>query len=338
MKFIRDLIDQKSQELEAARPIDDANALTQNSAELMEPDLHEQSEAASQEPTDDAPFEADDTYRVLEPSMDESPMESFEEQDRDIHTAAAETIWDEVDGDEETENLFESDSELVEPFEDGQESAGDILSEFVDDVQTVEEVALDLSSVEPPNQEAFKPEGDHEPDDMPSFEAEAWENDVDDVETASETPSLSVVDAVREAHPELQKVLQPQMDAVTEPPELAAEAAPEVEQATSPVEVPLPAGGRGKGRAGRAKTRLLGFNAAMGSDTDPFSKAAKAEGEDGYTKFPVGWLVVTDGPGRGAAFTLFNGVAQIGRGEGQTIRLDFGDNSIFTRAPRRDCL
>ena len=28
------------------------------------------------------------------------------------------------------------------------------------------------------------------------------------------------------------------------------------------------------------------------------------------------------------AFTLFDGVSQIGRGEGQSVRLDFGDNSI----------
>ena len=46
------------------------------------------------------------------------------------------------------------------------------------------------------------------------------------------------------------------------------------------------------------------------------------------TRFPVGWLVVVKGPGRGEAFTLQTGVAQIGRGAGQQVRLDFGDNSI----------
>ena len=44
--------------------------------------------------------------------------------------------------------------------------------------------------------------------------------------------------------------------------------------------------------------------------------------------FPVGWIVVVDGPGRGASFSLFNGVSQIGRGEDQQIKLAFGDNSI----------
>ncbi|MEM9898949.1 MAG: FHA domain-containing protein, partial [Pseudomonadota bacterium] len=45
-------------------------------------------------------------------------------------------------------------------------------------------------------------------------------------------------------------------------------------------------------------------------------------------RFPAGWIVITEGPGRGASFTLLNGVSQIGRGEDQTVRLDFGDTSI----------
>ena len=46
------------------------------------------------------------------------------------------------------------------------------------------------------------------------------------------------------------------------------------------------------------------------------------------TKFPVGWIIVIEGPGRGSCFTLFNGVSQIGRGEEQAVRLNFGDTSI----------
>ena len=34
------------------------------------------------------------------------------------------------------------------------------------------------------------------------------------------------------------------------------------------------------------------------------------------------------GPGRGSCFTMFTGVSQIGRGEDQAVRLDFGDTSI----------
>lgn len=93
------------------------------------------------------------------------------------------------------------------------------------------------------------------------------------------------------------------------------------------VEVPQPAVGRGASRHGRVKTRLLGFNTAMETETDPMSDNEKASVAP-YTSFPVGWLIVVDGPGRGSAFTLFQGVSTIGRGENQTVRLDFGDNSI----------
>ncbi|MBY6068933.1 FHA domain-containing protein [Leisingera aquaemixtae] len=85
--------------------------------------------------------------------------------------------------------------------------------------------------------------------------------------------------------------------------------------------------GRGASRAGRVKTRLLGFSPAQAPGSDPFSRSAEGAAP-GYTQFPVGWLAVVQGPGRGAAFTLFSGVSVIGRGEDQTVRLDFGDNSI----------
>ncbi|SDJ70797.1 FHA domain-containing protein [Aliiruegeria lutimaris] len=77
----------------------------------------------------------------------------------------------------------------------------------------------------------------------------------------------------------------------------------------------------------RAKTRLLGFQAADLAQTDPFSAAARP-GPRAERCFPVGWLVVVEGPGRGACFTLTNGVSSIGRGEDQSVCLDFGDGSI----------
>lgn len=94
----------------------------------------------------------------------------------------------------------------------------------------------------------------------------------------------------------------------------------------NPVQVPAPAEGRTSRRAARAKTRLLGFSPAQGDDADPF--AADAASSDAPSRFPVGWLTVTGGRGRGAGFTLHSGVSNIGRGEDQTVRLDFGDNSI----------
>ncbi|MCP5039265.1 MAG: FHA domain-containing protein [Rhodobacteraceae bacterium] len=127
---------------------------------------------------------------------------------------------------------------------------------------------------------------------------------------------------------QLQELVGPAEDSLSEPlrlmPEFLADKPVDISKA---VEVPSPAAGRNKNRAGRAKTRLLGFSSSQDTAENPFAKGANTQ-EDGYTSFPVGWLVVTDGPGRGSGFTLFNGVAQIGRGEGQTVRLDFGDNSI----------
>ncbi|QFT92144.1 hypothetical protein FIU86_04770 [Roseovarius sp. THAF9] len=114
------------------------------------------------------------------------------------------------------------------------------------------------------------------------------------------------------------------------PPEPTEDAGPIPQHAAQPraaVEVPQPAVGRGASRHGRVKTRLLGFNTAMETDADPMLENDKA-GAAPYTSFPVGWLIVVDGPGRGSAFTLFQGVSTIGRGEDQTVRLDFGDNSI----------
>jgi len=93
------------------------------------------------------------------------------------------------------------------------------------------------------------------------------------------------------------------------------------------VSVPAPAVGRGAARAGRVKTRLLGFNSGPSTASDPFDKGTQQKSGE-YTQFPVGWLVVVDGHGRGSAFTLFDGVSLIGRATDQTVCLDFGDNSI----------
>lgn len=80
-------------------------------------------------------------------------------------------------------------------------------------------------------------------------------------------------------------------------------------------------------RAGRMKTRMLGFHSSDKAERNVFERD-DAKTEHGYDRFPVGWIVLIDGPGRGASFTLQYGVSNIGRGVGQTVRLDFGDASI----------
>lgn len=81
----------------------------------------------------------------------------------------------------------------------------------------------------------------------------------------------------------------------------------------------------------RTKTRILGFQGRELAAHDPFTQeneAAPAPMSAAGPSFPVGWIVVADGPGRGASFTLQSGVSSIGRGEDQVVRLDFGDTSI----------
>jgi hypothetical protein len=127
----------------------------------------------------------------------------------------------------------------------------------------------------------------------------------------------------------------PQAEAAPEPEALAPEplaepaaAAPDsAELPAGPVDVPTPALGRGSSRPGRVKTRLLGFNPGQVAGLDPLARS-REDAQGSGASFPVGWLVVVKGPGRGTAFTLQGGVAQIGRGAGQAVRLDFGDNSI----------
>jgi hypothetical protein len=78
---------------------------------------------------------------------------------------------------------------------------------------------------------------------------------------------------------------------------------------------------------GRVRTRLLGFHSADDLAPDPMAAGPVAR-PAGPAQFPVGWVVVIDGPGRGAAFTLAAGVSSIGRDETQAIQLDFGDTAI----------
>lgn len=88
-------------------------------------------------------------------------------------------------------------------------------------------------------------------------------------------------------------------------------------------------------RPTRTKTRVLGFEAQPtavvplfdGIDSPALAPAAPAPGK-GYAMFPAGWLVVKDGPGKGASFALSQGISQIGRGSDQTVSLDFGDMAI----------
>ena len=87
-------------------------------------------------------------------------------------------------------------------------------------------------------------------------------------------------------------------------------------------------------RPNRAKTRMLGFEPSEASVVPLFDSGTKADedaeatGKPAMVMFPTGWLIVKDGPGRGASFPLTQGMSVIGRGADQSVSLDFGDMSI----------
>jgi hypothetical protein len=99
-------------------------------------------------------------------------------------------------------------------------------------------------------------------------------------------------------------------------------------QADPPEPAPVPVPAR---PIARSKTRVLGFTEAAAL-ADPLHSRARpapqpASGES-EPRFAAGWLVIVEGPGRGADFAVTGSVSTIGRDPDQAIRLDFGDTAI----------
>lgn len=95
---------------------------------------------------------------------------------------------------------------------------------------------------------------------------------------------------------------------------------------------PMPLGPDGrpkrkKRRPSSNKTRLMGFDTSDGR-AELFDEDAAETATTGRCQFPVGFVFVTHGPGLGESFAIRSGMSQIGRGEDQAIRLDFGDQAI----------
>jgi hypothetical protein len=162
------------------------------------------------------------------------------------------------------------------------------------------------------------------------------------VAPAPAKPSAPPAPRAEPAAPRAEATATPRAEATATPraePAAAPRAEPRAEAAATPAarpaapsdvpsEVPSEAGVQGR-RGGRVKTRLLGFDHVNGQSTDVFQKSDEAAvAQPVAIRFPVGWLVVVDGPGRGASFPLLNGVSQVGRNEDQAVQLDFGDTTI----------
>ncbi|WP_300030413.1 FHA domain-containing protein [uncultured Roseobacter sp.] len=144
-------------------------------------------------------------------------------------------------------------------------------------------------------------------------QSETWEG-YDDEEGMSPAPTPASL-------AEMRRTMASERPAPVTP---AAAAEPARTSGADLLEMPAPAPGRAAGSTGRVKTRLLGFSTGVDAAADPIEKAART----GQARFPVGWMIVVEGPGRGASFTLQDGVSRIGRAEDQTVALNFGDTAI----------
>ncbi|WP_109311070.1 FHA domain-containing protein [Ruegeria sp. AU67] len=176
-------------------------------------------------------------------------------------------------------------------------------------------------------------------DDVVVAEVIAEVQDVaDEVPALEEETVLTLHSAVEE---EVEEVVEHEVLEVEEPEpeqiievvsdEPAAEPEPEAPVAEEPlVEVaPIPQPAAAEDRRGRVKTTFLGFERADTHVQDLIETAEPAAKTDNAEQsFPVGWLVITGGPGRGASVTLTEGLMQIGRNDDQAIQLDFGDTGI----------
>lgn len=112
-----------------------------------------------------------------------------------------------------------------------------------------------------------------------------------------------------------------------EAPTAPAMVAPAEPKAVEPAPAPAPTDAAPARRSSRVKTTFLGFDRSDGRIEGLFDEP-NSEKATTNAMFPVGWLVIVEGEGRGNSIAIHDGVSQIGRGDDQAIQLDFGDNSI----------
>lgn len=178
-------------------------------------------------------------------------------------------------------------------------------------------------------------EDEYEDEEVNAFDTSAdFEDDDLDLDDDAPRPSRVVSEAVAFANAQEEEDNTPDENEVRKKIwEMADEVSSKVEETRSRMPEPIVdvapvIAGRAGRSAGRVKTRMLGFQPDAAGPKDVFEETAEKAAQSQATHFPAGWIVVVAGPGRGASFTLHNGVSQIGRGEDQAVRLDFGDTSI----------
>ncbi|MGZ2257333.1 FHA domain-containing protein [Roseobacter sp. A03A-229] len=264
-----------------------------------------------------------------EDALREAFMETSEDRVLPLDPfAVAETAGEEEAGTEAplTDDAAEDDDapEAFADADDAPEVAEDDEDDGGADIAAVLAQTRMMEEVEP--QSAPRVEPEMEPEDLleqemtsetseAAFDDEPVQEMVGGPEVEAEEPS----DVVAFAKRQLELSGGVAEEAASAPVDLSA---------TSEAAVPAPMAGRSGRRAGRVKTRLLGFNRADQGAQDPIGATEGATASPQNEKFPVGWLVVVEGPGVGHSFSIFTGASMIGRGDDQVIKLDFGDNSI----------
>ncbi|QGX97224.1 FHA domain-containing protein [Roseovarius faecimaris] len=333
MKLIRDIISEKRQM--------GARAISQPEPEPAPLDTPQEDEVLSQEPftsfdeaSADIPADAqsDDEFAAFfadedDPFAVEPDQVSESDEDSELDQMPEPDLTSEpVQVDQPSTPTDAEPSQRPSKLVLGKAYSLDVEDETDDE----DDEEMDLS--------AFVPEARALTPDQERESEQSLRNVFRELNTTPQAPQdAPAADPVRDPAPETQgHIAEPAPARPTEAPQYRAETPDPVQPhpaqvATGGVEVPKPAPGRGMSRHGRVKTRLLGFNTSMGDEIDPIKNSAEAE-PAAFVSFPVGWLIVVEGEGRGSAFSLFNGVSNIGRGKDQTVCLDFGDNSISREA------
>ncbi|TMV05585.1 FHA domain-containing protein [Ruegeria sediminis] len=171
--------------------------------------------------------------------------------------------------------------------------------------------------------ETEEPEAE-EPETAETDEAE------EDDDAADQVVTLRVAQALEQPEP-------PKPAAETAPPaeaeapaqpDAAAETAPEPSAPAAAAPVPQPIPAPAEDRRSRVKTTFLGFERPDTHVQDLMENAPAAKPAVAQATYPVGWLVITAGPGRGTSIVLSEGLMQIGRNDDQAIQIDFGDTGI----------
>lgn len=136
----------------------------------------------------------------------------------------------------------------------------------------------------------------------------------DDDSSSAPTRIREVRPAGKAASPE-PKVVKPSAPPASPPPPPAQQPKPAMMDHSSA------SGGGGSSAA----TQIRGYGG--GGQHEDTMAMGKME-DKGVFDPVVGWLVITDGPGRGKSVNVFAGMNSVGRGANQRVRLDFGDGQV----------